>query len=122
MQRVKGTGVRLKKRKCVFLAPKVVYLGLKTDQNGIRPVPKKVKVIEEMPRASDVKQLQAYLGMVNYYFRFLQNMSAILSPLYIFYRKECPGQGTKSRTGHGNSPSPCFSCPRCWFILTQKRT
>ena len=87
LQRLKDAGARLKKRKCVFLAPKVVYLGLKTDQNGIRPVPKKVKVIEEMPRASDVKQLQAYLGMVNYYSRFLPNLSAILSPPYRLLQK-----------------------------------
>ena len=32
LQRLKDTGARLKKRKCVFLAPEVVYLGLKIDK------------------------------------------------------------------------------------------
>ena len=87
LQRLKDAGARLKKRKCVFLAPEVVYLGLKIDQNDIHPVPEKVKAIEEMPRPTDVKQLQAYLGMVNYHSRFLPNLSAILSPLYYLLQK-----------------------------------
>ena len=49
------------------MATEVVYLGLKINRNGIHPVPEKVVAIEEMPRPSDVKELQAYLGMLNYY-------------------------------------------------------
>ena len=50
LQRLKDARARLRKRTCVFLAREVVYLGLKIDQNGIHPVSKKVKAIEEMPR------------------------------------------------------------------------
>ena len=88
LQRLKDAEARLKKRKCVFLAREVVYLGLKIDQNDIHPVPEKVKAIEEMSRPTDVKQLQAYSGMVNYYSRFLPDLSAILSPFYDLLQKE----------------------------------
>ena len=40
-----------------------------------------------MPQPIYVKQLQAYLGMVNYYSRFLPNLSAILSPPYHLLQK-----------------------------------
>ena len=122
LQRLKDAGARLKKRKCVFLAREVVYLGLKIDQNDIHPVPEKVKAIEEMSRPTDVKQLQAYSGMVNYYSRFLQNMSAILSPLYHLLQKGVSWSWDKEQERALKSPSPCFNHPRCWFILSQKRT
>ena len=72
----------------MFLTLEAVYLGLKIDQNGIHPVPEKVKTIEEMPRPTDVKHLQPYVGMVNYYSRFLPDLSAILSPFYDLLQKE----------------------------------
>ncbi|KAK7095401.1 hypothetical protein V1264_006813 [Littorina saxatilis] len=87
MQRLKSAGAKLKKKKCVLLATEVVYLGLKIDQSGIQPVPEKVEAIQEMPRPTDVKQLQAYLGMVNYYSRFLPNLSTVLAPLYVLLKK-----------------------------------
>lgn len=87
LQRLKEAGAKLKKKKCVFMATEVIYLGLKIDQTGIQPVPEKVKAIQEMPQPTDVKQLQAYLGMVNYYSRFLPQLSTVLAPLYALLQK-----------------------------------
>ena len=56
-------------------------MGLKIDQNGIQSVQEKVEAIKNMPQPQDIKQLQAYLGMVNYYSRFLPNLSTVLAPL-----------------------------------------
>ena len=88
LQRLKDAGARLKRKKCVFLASEVVYLGLKIDGMGVHPVPEKLKAIEEMPRPADVKQLQAYLGMLQYYARFLPNLSSVLAPLHTLLQKE----------------------------------
>lgn len=87
LRRLHEAGAKLKKKKCVFLATEVIYLGLKIDQNGVQPVPEKVQAIQEMPPPTDVKQLQAYLGMVNYYSRFLPNLSTVLAPLYCLLQK-----------------------------------
>ena len=87
LQRLKEAGARFKKKKCVFVASEVVYLGLKINRNGIQPVPEKVVAIEEMPRPSDVKEPEAYLGMLNYYSRFLPKLATVLAPLYHLLKK-----------------------------------
>lgn len=44
--------------------------------------PKKVQAIAEAPRPNDVTQVRAFVGMVNYYGRFIRNLPEILEPLY----------------------------------------
>ena len=87
LQRLIDAGARLKKKKCVFLASEVIYLGLKIDSTGVHPVPEKLKAIEEMPRPADVKQLQAYLGMLQYYSRFFPHLSSVVAPLHTLLQK-----------------------------------
>ena len=87
LQKLKDAGARLKKKKCVFLASEVIYLGLKIDSTGVHPVPDKLKAIEEMPRPADVKQLQAYLGMLQYYARFFPHLSSVVAPLHTLLQK-----------------------------------
>ncbi|CAC5367296.1 unnamed protein product [Mytilus coruscus] len=74
-------GVRLNRQKCTFLALEVIYLGFKINKQGIFPVESKVKAISEAPRPTNVTELKAYLGMLNYYNRFLTNLSTLLQPL-----------------------------------------
>jgi hypothetical protein len=42
LKRIQDAGIRLKQRKCVFMAPEVVYLGYKINKQGIYPVAEKV--------------------------------------------------------------------------------
>lgn len=41
-----------------------------------------MRAIAEAPAPQDVSQLRSFLGMVNYYSKFLPNLSSTLSPLY----------------------------------------
>ena len=81
LERFKNYGIRLKRRKCKFLADEVVYLGFKIDKHGISPVDSKVDAIDNAPRPTNVSEMKAYLGMLAYYNRFLPNMSTLLHPL-----------------------------------------
>ena len=61
-------GVKLRREKCVFMAPSVVYLGYRIDRqsessNGPQPI--------------TVRELKSYLGQLNYYGKFLPNVSTI---------------------------------------------
>ena len=82
MKRLRDAGLRLKRNKCVFLAPSVVYLGYEVDAQGIHLVAEKVKAIQEAPRPRNVTELKSYLGLLTYYSRFLPNLSDALAPLY----------------------------------------
>lgn len=55
---------------------------------GIKPNPEKVKAIMNAPRPNDVQQLKSYLGLINYYGKFLPNLSTLLHPLYQLTKKD----------------------------------
>ena len=62
----------MKRSKCILATTSVEYLGL-------HPSPAKVRAIQEAPAPTNVTELRAFLGLVNYY---LPNLSTILFPLH----------------------------------------
>ncbi|CAC5400803.1 unnamed protein product [Mytilus coruscus] len=95
--KIQESGMRLNKDKCVFLAPEVVYLGHRIDQYGIYPVESKVNAITEAPEPKHVTELKSYLGMLNYYNRFLPNLSSKLAPLHELLKKQKQWEWDKSQ-------------------------
>ena len=92
LSRLERAGMRLKKEKCVYMVPEVEYLSHKINSEGLQPSDSKVAAIVEAPPPKNVSELKAFLGMVNYYGKFLPNLSTMLAPLYRLLRKETPWQ------------------------------
>ena len=90
LQRLENAGLRLKRAKCAFMLPAVEYLVHKITAAGLQPTEDKVQAIKKAPTPQDVSQLRLFLGAVNYYCKFLPNLSDMLSPLYRLLQ-----QGTK---------------------------
>ena len=63
-------------------SPSVEYLGYRIDAEGLHPTQEKVKAIKEARTPSSVTELRAFLGMLNYYSKFLPNLATRLAPLY----------------------------------------
>ena len=84
LKRLASAGLRLQKSKCVFMEPQVTYLGRKVSKEGIQPLDDKVEAITHTPAAKNVTELKSYLGMINYYQKFLPNLSSMLAPLNEF--------------------------------------
>ncbi|VDH98121.1 Hypothetical predicted protein [Mytilus galloprovincialis] len=97
--KIQESGMRLNKDKCVFLAPEVVYLGHRIDQYGIYPVESKVKAITEAPEPKNVTELKSDLGMLNYYNRFLPDLSSKLAPLHELLKRKNNGNGKITTRG-----------------------
>jgi hypothetical protein len=57
------------------------YLGHKISAAGVLPLPSHVAAIQDFPRPTIIKELQAFLGMVNFYKRFLPSIARTLRPL-----------------------------------------
>ena len=74
--------VRLSGPKCQFLKDKVKYMGHILSKQGISPVKSKLEAIQQAPRPADVSQLRSFLGMINYYSKFIPDFSCKLHPLY----------------------------------------
>ncbi len=51
------------------------------DEAGITPLPRHVVAVQDCPPPTDIKQLQRFLGLINFYRRFLPAVARILKPL-----------------------------------------
>ncbi|BHF77823.1 hypothetical protein SprV_0602093300 [Sparganum proliferum] len=56
-------------------------LGHQVDSQGLRPLPSKVEAVRNLPPATSKRQLQRFLGVVNFYHRFLPNCADLMLPL-----------------------------------------
>ena len=101
LTKLEESGLRLKQAKCTLLAEEVVYLGHRFDAQGIHPVKDKVQALMEIRAPQNVTELKSYLGLLNYYNRFLPNLSTVLTPLHRLLRKATPWQW-------GEAEQQCF--------------
>ena len=88
LSRLESAGVTLKRSKCVFLTKSVEYLGHVIDQDGLHPSKEKVRAIQEAPQPKNVTELKSFLGLLNYYGKFIPNLSTLLAPLYQLLQKD----------------------------------
>ena len=58
-----------------------MFLGHKMNREGVVPLESKATAIQNFPRPSNMKQLRRFLGMLNYYRRFISAAAATLQPL-----------------------------------------
>ena len=77
-RRLSHYGLRLNLDKCVFGAPSIEFLGHNTDAEGITPQPTKISAIQDFPTPTSIKQLRRFIGMINFYRRFIPKSSTIL--------------------------------------------
>ena len=75
MDKLHASGLRLKLEKCQFFQDSVMYLGHILDKEGVRPHPDKVKAITAMPDPQNQSELRSFLGMVQYYDRFIPGLA-----------------------------------------------
>ena len=81
LKRLNDKGLRCRIEKCVFAEDSVTYLGHTISRNGISKGPK-ADAVTKMPAPSNVTQLRSFLGSVQFYNKFLTDLSTISGPLY----------------------------------------
>ncbi len=67
--------------KCVFAVALFEFLGHVVSTQGSRPITSYMEDVERRPRPTTIKELQVFLGLVNFYRRFLPGVDAKLLPL-----------------------------------------
>ena len=75
-------GLVINLEKCQFGVSSIDFLGHRVSTKGVFPLPSKVKAITDFPQPTFRKQLEEYIGMLNFYHRFVPNIASILRPLY----------------------------------------
>ena len=81
-------GLTVNFSKCKIFEKEIEYVGFILSQHGIRMNPTTIKAVVDVPIPVQVTQLQSLLGCINYYGKFIENMSNIASPLYKLLLKD----------------------------------
>jgi len=68
--------------KCEFHRKQIEYLGLVILENKVAMDPVKVAGVHEWPVPENRTDVQAFIGFVNFYRRFIQDFSTIARPLF----------------------------------------
>jgi len=74
--------------KCEFCKEQIEYLGLVISENEVSMDPVKVVGVREWPTPENKTDVQAFLGFVNFYRRFIWDFSAKAQPLFDLTRSE----------------------------------
>ena len=95
LSRLKEQGVKFKKDKCTFLQNAVEYLGFTIDNKGVHTAPAKSEAIQKAPKKKNVSELQSFLGLLNYYTKFIPNLASLLHPLHSLLQHKKAWRWTK---------------------------
>ena len=87
LKRLMENNLFAKLTKCEFAKTEVGFLGLIISTEGISMEKEKIKAIQEWAQPTTVKQLQAFLGFVNFYRRFIKDFSLIARVLHELTQK-----------------------------------
>ena len=88
LNRLQEKGFRLKRSKCLFMGDSVEFLGHRIDAQGLHPTADKLAAIKEAPPPGNVSELRAFLGMLNYYGKFIPSLASTVHPLNQLLQKD----------------------------------
>ena len=86
-QRLREANLTLKPSKCHFGVNKVTFLGHILSENGVEVDPAKTEKIETFPIPKSQRELRGFLGLCNYYRKFVKGYSKISAPLNSLLKK-----------------------------------
>ena len=87
LSRLRNSNLVATLEKCEFFVPYIDFLGHRISAEGINMDPSKVSSILNWPVPKNVKELQSFLGLANYYRRFIPGFAKLAHPLHKLLRK-----------------------------------
>ena len=87
-ERLDKHDLRLHPEKCKFLCKEIKFLGFVVSRRGIMPDPQRAKAINDFKRPEKVKDIRSFIGMANYYRKYIQNFATLAQPLNRLIRKD----------------------------------
>jgi hypothetical protein len=87
-RRLEKAGLNVNRKKCIFAADEVKFLGFVVGNGQIKPDKSKLEAIEKFPRPVNKKQMRSFVGLVNFYRKFAPHIATYLSPLNEILKKQ----------------------------------
>lgn len=88
LDRLKQNNLHVNKGKSKFFETSVKYLGHIVDSDGLHKTSDKIEAILNSPRPTTQTEVKQFLGLINYYYRFIPDLASKLHPLYQLLKKE----------------------------------
>lgn len=90
LDRLREAKLYAKLSKCDFFKSEIGFLGHVISANGVGPEQSKLMAIKEWPVPTNSKEILSFLGLANYYRRYIKNFSHIAAPMTELLRKGQP--------------------------------
>ena len=87
-QNLRAANLKIHPRKCRFAVQEIVYLAHRINSFGIKIDDSKYQAIETYPVPRNVKNVRAFLGMAQFYRRYIKSFATIALPLNKLLRKD----------------------------------
>jgi len=88
LKRLEENDLYVKPEKCVWKARKIGFLGVIIGPKGIEMEKEKVDGVLSLPESKNIKDVRKFLGLVNYYRRFIKDFARIARPMNMLTRKD----------------------------------
>ena len=86
-ERLQYAGLKLKPQKCSFGMKSIKYLGHRIGEYGISPFLEKVEAVKNYRPPTNVTQVRMFLGLANYYRKFIKDFSKLARPIINLTKK-----------------------------------
>lgn len=100
--RLSEANLRLKPKKCQFLQRSVEFLGHEVSERGVQCCQKHLEAVANWPTPACTKEVQVFLGFVNFYRKFIPGYATIADPLYSLLK----GDPTARLSKHSRKKHP----------------
>ncbi|XP_076440974.1 uncharacterized protein LOC143280226 [Babylonia areolata] len=82
LQRFRDYGMKLKPSKCLFFQSEVEFLGRKVSSNMLAMSEKDTETVAQWPIPKSTRDVESFLGFVNYHRMFVKDLAKLAQPLY----------------------------------------
>jgi len=88
LKQLKENDLFVKPKKCQWKVKEVEFLGVVIGLKGVEIQKEKIEGVLNWPTPRNIKEVQKFLGLANYYRQFIKDFVKLAAPLYVLVRKE----------------------------------
>ena len=122
LERARKVNLKLRQEKWKIKTKKLVYIGHQLTEKGLQPDAEKIAAINGMPEPTSKKDVQRFMGMIQYLSKFITNLSEKSRPLRDLLKKDTPWQWNhEQRTAFRELKKACCEPPVHKYYDVDKR-